>query len=94
MLLNIDKFINSYIKGLKLISEYKTVTLKEKKIFNFVIEGEKSKQVYNIGCVIPNCPDDILEKWSKINCMLNILYQKDKKIGDMLDTELDKLDNI
>lgn len=92
--MNFDKFVKSYITGLKTISQYPTKLLTEKLEFEYEIDGKMEKQVYNIGCVIPDCPNELLGKWAKINCMLNSLYEKDKKVGDMLDVEFKRLDGI
>lgn len=84
--------MHSYIRGLKAISKYPCKQVTEKQVFEYDVNGKKEKQVINVGCVIPDAPDELLGKWWYMNCVLNQLYQQDTKVGDMLDVEFRKLD--
>ena len=65
--------------------------VKKVEVYEYRIHGKKYVEILK-DCAVPDCDEHTLSGWLKINKMFNLEYEKNKKIGEMLDAEFKKLD--
>lgn len=77
--MDLKKLAESYKRAIEVCCAGEVMQLEEDKTFCFKVNNEDIEITYKKGFVVPSTTEKLLEKWVKINYIMNKEFEKNQK---------------